>query len=256
MSFSSCRDGWFGEACEEQCVNGQMNPVGSQNCTCDPGWAGLNCDAECSDNGKIVDGICHCDIGWWGRVCNIPGCPGVGKSCTGNGECNSAEHTCTCYPGWTGIKDSTGYVDPFTNGCDIPDCPGEPDCNGEGICDDTLITPKCKNCSAGWMGEACEDICDAEHGAQSPMNSGFCQCDSCYSGKGCNLECDMHGSCENGICKCNVGWRGSKCEVPGCPGNGSDCTGHGVCNTAVHECKCLPGKIHLFMLSFSFIIYM
>ena len=226
-----------------------MNPVGSQNCECNPGWAGLNCDSECSENGKIINGKCKCDIGWWGRVCDIPGCPGINESCTGHGDCNSADHICTCYSGWTGIKDSMGYVDPLTNGCDVPDCPGEPDCNGEGDCDDTLFTPKCRNCNKGWMGEACEDICDAVHGEQKPMNSGFCECDSCYSGKGCNLECDRHGTCDNGTCKCDVGWRGSKCEVPGCPGIDKDCSGHGVCNSAQHQCVCIPGKFLELILS-------
>jgi hypothetical protein len=96
------------------------------------------------------------------------------------------------------------------------------------------------------MGEACEDICDAVHGEQMPMNSGFCECDSCYSGKGCNLECNRNGKCDNGTCECDVGWRGSKCEVPGCPGIDKDCTGHGSCNSAVHECACQPGNILLF----------
>jgi hypothetical protein len=243
-----CHDRWFGEACEEPCVNGQMNPVGSQNCECDPGWVGINCDSECSNHGSIVNAKCECDIGWRGRVCDIPSCPGNMTDCTGNGDCNAATHECTCYSGWTGQANGAGYVDPLTNGCDVPDCPGTPDCNGEGECDSTLTTPKCKNCNPGWMGEACEDVCDATHGVQSPMNSGFCECDSCYTGKGCDIECDDHGQCINGICECMVGWRGSKCEVPGCPGNGTDCTNHGVCNSALHMCTCLPGKIVYFYL--------
>lgn len=237
-----CSDGWFGDACQEECVNGQMNPVGSQNCECDPGWVGINCDVECSFHGYIQGNKCHCDVGWRGSVCDIQGCPGEIEDCSGHGECNSAIHTCTCNNGWTGESDSSGYVDPFMNACDIPDCPGEPNCNGEGTCDDTLITPKCKNCNPGWMGPACEEICDADHGIQSPMNSGNCECDSCYTGRGCNLECDGHGVCVDSLCSCEVGWRGSKCEVPGCPGNETDCTNNGVCNTALHECTCMPGK--------------
>jgi hypothetical protein len=120
------------------------------------------------------------------------------------------------------------------------------------VCDASLLTPKCKNCYPGWMGEACENICDATHGAQTPMNSGFCECDTCYTGKGCNVECDGHGTCNNGTCTCKVGWRGSKCEVPGCPGNETDCTHHGVCNTALHECTCLPGK-WIFMFGSAYI---
>lgn len=228
-------------ACEEHCVHGTVNPQGSQNCTCTVGWAGLNCNAECSDHGHILGGRCNCDNGWRGPLCGIPGCPGKGEDCTGHGECNSGVGTCTCFSGWTGVADEEGNVDPSTNGCDVADCPGEPDCNGEGICDDTVTTPKCRNCSAGLMGKACEDICDAVHGVQTPMDTGYCKCDSCYTGKGCNLKCDRHGSCEDGKCNCFAGWRGSKCEVPGCPGEGSDCTSNGICNSALHECVCFNG---------------
>ena len=79
-----------------------MNPVGSQNCTCNPGWAGLNCDAECSLRGQILKGQCHCDVGWRGPLCDIPGCPGDGLDCTGHGDCNTGTHICTCFNGWTG----------------------------------------------------------------------------------------------------------------------------------------------------------
>jgi hypothetical protein len=31
------------------------------------------------------------------------------------------------------------------------------------------------------------------------------------------------------------------CEVPGCPGVGDDCSGHGSCNSADKTCICDPG---------------
>ncbi|WAR26298.1 TENX-like protein [Mya arenaria] len=236
-----CQQGWFGDGCEEECVNGLVSPVGSDDCVCDPGWVGINCDVECSHHGSIVNNSCNCDVGWRGEVCDIPGCPGVNEDCTGHGDCNTELHECTCYNGWTGVTDSEGKVDPLLNACDMADCPGSPDCNGQGTCDDSYTTPKCVDCNPGWMGPGCEDICDADHGEQSPMNSGNCFCDGCFTGRGCNLECDGHGKCVNGTCECKVGWRGTKCEVPGCPGNGTDCTQHGVCNTALQECTCTPG---------------
>ena len=45
----------------------------------------------------------------------------------------------------------------------------------------------------------------------------------------------------NGACECDVGWRGEVCDTPGCPGEGQDCSGHGLCNAATHECTCYPG---------------
>ena len=253
--FYSCDDGWFGEDCSEPCVNGQMNPIGSQNCECDPGWVGTNCDVMCSFHGVIENDKCQCDTGWRGTNCDIPGCPGETIDCTGHGHCNAQEHVCTCDPGWTGVVDGNGYLELLTNACDVPDCPGQPDCAGVGECDATLTVPKCKNCEPGWMGEACEDICDAVHGEQVPMNSGICVCDSCYTGKGCNEECSNHGMCEEGTCNCTVGWRGTKCEVPGCPGESTDCTGHGKCNTATHICTCLPGKYSITVNPFIFAMF-
>lgn len=62
-------------------------------------------------------------------------------------------------------------------------------------------------------------------------------------GLGCNQECSGHGKCIHGSCVCNEldGWRGSLCEVPGCPGIGEDCSGHGACNSADRTCICDPG---------------
>ena len=55
-----------------------------------------------------------------GERCTIRGCPGEGESCSGRGFCDIAEQECTCDDMWKGA------------GCEIPDCPGTPDCNGTG----------------------------------------------------------------------------------------------------------------------------
>ena len=216
-----------------------MNPEGSDNCECDPGWSGLTCSSECSFHGVIIydnalqSNRCDCDPGWRGAVCNIPGCPGEKEDCSGHGECNAASHICDCYNGWT------GNTNPLLNACDEPDCPGNPNCNNRGTCDISFTTPRCMNCIAGYMGPACEQDCT--YGRQLPMNSGFCFCDSCHSGRGCNVECNGQGKCnEKGTCDCNDKWKGSKCEVPGCPGI-TDCSGHGSCNSGEHICFCDPG---------------
>ena len=62
-------------------------------------------------------------------------------------------------------------------------------------------------------------------------------------GKGCNSECNGHGTCsDNDQCVCDQAWRGSRCEVRGCPGENLDCSGHGECNSALQTCTCNPGK--------------
>lgn len=208
-------------------MNGEVIPIGANNCTCYPGWVGINCDSECSDHGKIVDGECDCDVNWWGSFCDVPGCPGIGESCSKHGICNSITHNCDCFPGWTG------------DGCELPDCPGEPDCNDRGNCNSTLDPPKCLDCISGWMGPACADFC--VNGTQVPHNSGHCECHSCYNGLGCNLECNGHGKCNGTHCICDMAWRGSKCEIQGCPGVTEDCTQHGTCNSALQLCTCIPG---------------
>ena len=70
----------------------------------------------------------------------------------------------------------------------------------------------------GWMGRDCNDIC--LHGTQF-NNSGVCTCDSCYTGLGCNAECNNHGSCVDGGCECDAAWWGENCTIRGCPGEGA-----------------------------------
>ena len=56
-----------------------------------------------------------------GELCIIKGCPGDGVSCSGRGSCNIGDQRCTCDNLWKGV------------GCEEPDCPGTPDCNGRGM---------------------------------------------------------------------------------------------------------------------------
>ena len=70
--------------------------MNSGNCSCEPGWAGVGCDSECSENGIIQNEECICDYvtGWKGRVCDIPGCPGLNnEDCSGRG--NTYHYTIT-----------------------------------------------------------------------------------------------------------------------------------------------------------------
>ena len=130
--------------------------------------------------------------------------------------------------GWTGI------------GCHVPDCPGTPNCFGRGFCNSTnRETPECTDCSMGWMGPACNDPCEHGH----PLDD-ICDCDACYTGNGCQLECSGRGSCVKGECVCHsnneVGWQGINCELDGCPGVDGNCNGNGLCNTNTRQCECDP----------------
>ena len=226
----NCSQGWMGPACDDPCVHGVQEPMNSGFCKCDPCYGGKGCDSLCLGRGVCQSNkTCFCDpdVGWRGDVCQIPGCPGIEEDCSGNGECNAALHQCTCYEGWAG------------KACDIPDCPGAPDCFDRGFCNASLKIPACQNCSLGYMGPACNDPCT--HGLQVPMDSGNCKCFPGYSGVGCDSECSQHGTIFNGTCYCDEAWRGALCDVPGCPGENEDCSGHGNCNGATHRCTCDEG---------------
>ena len=60
-----------------------------------------------------------------GKLCEYPSCPkpeGTDKTCNNKGICfrdHSKTLTCLCDPGYSGVA------------CDIPDCPGDPECGGQ-----------------------------------------------------------------------------------------------------------------------------
>lgn len=255
----NCSPGYVGYRCEHRCDpatdcsgHGRCSVTGK--CVCDPCFTGDKCQYECSGNGTCVGKVCrcfacyvgthchslcsghgscnrtcNCEDKWKGDFCEVPKCP---KDCSGNGICNGALLQCFCNPGWRG------------DACDVPDCPGEPDCYERGNC--AVLngtTPACTNCTPGWMGPACDEPC--VHGVQEPMDSGFCKCEACWAGKGCNTLCMGRGKCNQNTSSCDCdplsGWRGDVCEVPRCPGIGEDCSGHGDCNGATHSCTCDEG---------------
>ena len=148
--------------------------------------------------------------------------------CFVSGGCESSTHKCTCSAGWTGL------------GCEIADCPGEPDCNARGSCNSTTNPPHC-NCTNNYMGHACEKLC--LKGNLVPPGSSNCVCQPGWVGTECDSECSGHGAVDatTNTCTCIRGWRGSVCDTPGCPGIGTDCSGHGECNAATHVCDCEAG---------------
>ncbi|XP_070533132.1 uncharacterized protein [Ptychodera flava] len=223
----------MGSSCNTPCgpEHGTQDPPNSGLCRCtDPCWHGESCHDFCSGVGQCVNETCDCtdeglNLGNWGQFCESRDCPGVDEPCSGHGYCNPSTLTCICNSGWEG------------EGCHIPNCPGDPDCNGRGTCDGNQAIPICKDCEAGWMGAGCELPC--VNGTAQPDYT--CVCDECYTGAGCDMMCSNHGQCNDGTCTCDSAWWGEYCDIRGCPGIGESCSGRGHCNVNEQNCYCYPG---------------
>ena len=232
MPYCSCNQGWMGSACEIECVHGRARRTadGRYVCECEKCYSGISCNLECTGRGNCTNGTCDCGFeGWRGPACEMKGCPGWNIDCSGHGSCIASLEMCFCRPGWGG------------RGCHIPQCAGGGNCSGHGVCDgENHDPPVCVTCDPGYMGTDCGIPC-VNGNVTKTTNGQSCSCDSCFTGRSCDKECDSHGTCTHGQCKCNKGWRGVKCETVGCPGEGTDCSNHGVCLSATQECDCFKG---------------
>lgn len=204
---------------------------GDWECLCDACYSGASCQEECSGRGQCNATLGTCDCGYGGgrgERCETDGCPGWGEDCTGHGVCNSATGQCTCDSGWS---------DP---GCDLPSCPQN--CNLRGACVAVDDQPQCQ-CTQGYFGTACQHQCVNGTIQTDAQEEETCVCDSCFSGPFCDLACSGTGNCTaSGVCDCGFdGGRGDYCQLPGCPGYGSDCSEKGTCNKATGVCVCNEG---------------
>lgn len=234
----TCDEGWMGEACQTPCLNGTVMKTENNEefCSCNDCFNGISCDVECSSRGVCINDTCDCGFdGWRGKTCDVLRCPGLGSDCSGHGDCIPSLQQCNCKAGWKG------------RGCEIPHCAGGGDCTSQGICDGANYDPPvCISCNDTYFGRGCERRCFNGSVIKTTDNSlasrnEECRCDSCYSGVDCALECNGRGHCNNGTCRCDVGWRGEKCGRIGCPGVGEDCSGHGRCLSLEQECHCDKG---------------
>lgn len=105
---------------------------------------------------------------------------------------------------------------------------------GHGVC---ALAGICV-CEPEWIGTACDIPCI--DGVNS--GDGICRCyTECINGISCHLECSGHGQCDgNNRCQCDAmqGYKGTVCDLPGCPGWPQDCNGRGTCNLASKTCEC------------------
>ncbi|GCB79701.1 hypothetical protein scyTo_0016995, partial [Scyliorhinus torazame] len=122
-------------------------------------------------------------------------------------------------------------------------CPGGPEnpCNSHGVCNDQYTgTGKC-NCSAGFIGKACELCVPGRWGPE---------CTAC--------DCSQNGVCDDGIngqgiCLCNEGWTGDRCETqlavkPVCSPPCSEdaiCKGNNTCECKLYYEDKTVGVFHL-----------
>lgn len=55
----------------------------------------------------------------------------------------------------------------------------------------------------------------------------------------CPVHCSGHGRYVQGICRCEVGWKGTECNVPVTECEVIDCNNQGIC--VAGKCQCRAG---------------
>jgi len=221
----------------------------------------------CSGHGKCdtESAKCNCEGDYFGDVCERQHCPGWftrfvqkdKKECNGKGMCDMGQ--CSCAPGWGMSPSRQLAATPEPQQCLDKVCPVG--CGMHGKCIDGACT-----CQQGWQGPNCKDPqCPnncAGHGQcsfQSVHSPGQCICNYGWGGAGCQRlavysqlktcpnDCGGNGLCMDGMCACNVGFKGPdctdivcsgmmtgpKCDQPRCK---NDCSGRGLCMNGMCAC--------------------
>ncbi|XP_060598946.1 uncharacterized protein LOC132752620 [Ruditapes philippinarum] len=260
-----CGNGYTGNKCESICRFGTYGLDCAKKCACQNG---AGCDH--------ITGECYCARGYRGETCGDACSPGqfgddCGNTCScvasNTLACDIATGKCTCKPGFYG------------NNCELPcedgyygnQCLMKCTCKNGGVCDKASGTCSCQ---PGFRGDSCETPCSSGYygqncGSRCPMKCPNQLCNivdgscSCSTGLVCHCpvntagkmsQCDKTCSCVNGqclvdtaTCKCNPGWKGTKCDVPCDKGTyglncGSTCNCmHGSCNQSTGSCYCYSG---------------
>ena len=200
-------------------------------------------NAIVSGHGKCQGGHCVCRDGWTGKACDsIDACAG---GCGGptRGVCEPAEalgaaglfstglfapssslavsvRTCRCHLGFSGAD------------CSVLTCNDGRGCGAHGACDKQ--TGQCV-CTPGWSGVECNvQLCPRECSHHGTCIEGVCKCNAGRVGEACEARdcsdplCGGHGACVQGVCVCDGGFTGKSCEIRGCAG-APPCRGVGKC---------------------------
>ncbi|KAL6051162.1 Tenascin N [Balamuthia mandrillaris] len=301
-----CHEGWADLDCSvEDCpgfpdcsghgyclVNEEDRPV----CQCLPGWEGKDCgEASCPNDctgeahgycdSSSLTPQCVCKPGYVlgpEKDCALPFmiCPGLEEECSGFGECNRENGTCSCHANRMGAD------------CSIPSCPFSPlstECSHHGVCTwDALLNSSRCQCDEGWSGEDCSspsldctspEACSGHGVCVSELDPPRCLCDGPkdfvpsfsadeeeargWTGEECEvlvLDCASEESkcgsrCGNNLVEgfgcmmneCPLGWKGWDCTTPVCLNTGNpECHGHGRCvgpqdKSSPPQCQCRDG---------------
>merc|ERR1711871_1331549 len=88
-------------------------------------------------------------------------------------------------------------------------------------------------CETNWGGPKCNENVDCGgHGKRQQDKT--CVCEKYWFGDNCdNLECSGHGQVTGGVCRCEPGFTGVKCEM--------ECSGHGHFDEDEGSCICQTG---------------
>ncbi|XP_077994742.1 uncharacterized protein LOC144448390 isoform X2 [Glandiceps talaboti] len=230
-----------------QCQNfGECDPrYGS--CRCQPNYWGRYCERSCIPSCQQYEvcyqysGNCDCPVGKYGDKCEWE-CP-----CYNGARCHRNSGQCNCAHPWIGEKctdcDQTEY---YTH---IDIVGGKTSnyyycndrclhCYNGDTCNPTV--PGSCQCTAGWTGDKCDQLCDEYHFGDNCQHQ--CQCDDLHL---CN---SVTGDCD----RCKAGYRGKQCDIPcqlgtygyGCKLSCNEVCGQQECHHVTGNCTPCPVGFH------------
>lgn len=150
--------------------------------------------------------------------------------CSNRGICDTSTATCVCVEtNFDSYSSSDGYGNEGVRGdCGKADttvstCPGEIECNSQGVCDPDTFRCACED---GWRGADCSlRTCPSGLSWKSYPSADDVAHDTmavCSDGGTCDVD--------TGYCTCGTLFSGAACERLACPGGFlSTCNGHGRC---------------------------
>lgn len=105
-------------------------------------------------------------------------------------------------------------------------------CSGHGECDPNLGSCVCYRSSTEgyWSGKDCS-LCQQRYNDSD-------KCMTPCPANSDNVVCSGKGYCSQGQCWCGTSWTSSACDGV-CPGSGSPCSGHGLCDSQSGRCSCV-----------------
>ncbi len=258
------------------CTDDGCDPA-SGMCTHTPVADGTDCPDDplfCNGTESCVGGMCVSP----GNPClpPTPRCDEVNDTCVecltasqcDDGDpCNGAEQCVgfMCQAGTPVVCDppdqcqQAGVCDPATGTCDYAPQPAGTMCSDDFNCTTNDVCDGMGGCAGTAVvcddGNDCTDdscnpatgMCEAVNDDTNPCDDGnpctnddHCDAGLCVAGP----ECSGNGMCVMGVCQCNMGFSGPRCEVAGCTQD-SECDDNDACTndsciTATGQCEYTP----------------